>query len=69
MPLIGNVIISLLVSLAIMLLGFFDIIPAVTDENREAQYYAFKVLTDYAIFAFMFMFLREMIKNIDHNAA
>ena len=65
LPLIGNIIVSLMVTLAIMLLGFFDIIPAVTDANRETQYYAFKVLSDYAIFAFMFMFLRELIKDIE----
>ena len=65
LPLLGNALISLLVSLAILIIGIFDIIPAITPENEVEQYYAFKVMTDYAIFAFMFMFLREMIKDIE----
>ena len=65
LPIIGNVIVSLLVSLSILIVGIFDIIPKVTEENAVDQYYAFKVLTDYAIFAFIFMLLREMVKDIE----
>ena len=64
-PLLGNLIISLLVSLSILIVGIFDIIPAITKENAADQYYAFRVLTDYAIFAFMFMLLREIVKDIE----
>ena len=64
-PLLGNIVISLLVSLSILIVGIFDIIPAVNEDNVVSQYYAFKVLTDYAIFAFMFMLLREIVKDIE----
>ena len=65
LPLIGNIIVSLLVSLSILIVGIFDIIPAITENNKVVQYYAFSVLTDYAIFAFMLMLLREIVKDIE----
>lgn len=65
LPIIGNIIISLLVSLSILIVGIFDIIPSITLENGENQYYAFEVLKDYAIFAFMFMIIREIVKDIE----
>ena len=65
LPLIGNIIISLLVSLSILIVGIFDIIPSITLENGPDQYYAFEVLKDYALFAFMFMLIREIVKDIE----
>ncbi len=64
-PIVGNVVVSLLVSLSILIVGVFDIIPMVTEENDIDQYYAFRVLIDYAGFAFMFMLLREMVKDVE----
>jgi 4-hydroxybenzoate polyprenyltransferase len=65
LPVVGNLIISLLVSLSILIIGIFDIIPAVNEKNTVDQYYAFKTLTDYATFAFMLMLLREIVKDIE----
>ncbi len=64
-PLIGNLLVSSLVSLSILIVGVFDIIPSITEENSIDQYYAFRVLIDYAAFAFMLMLLREMVKDIE----
>jgi 4-hydroxybenzoate polyprenyltransferase len=64
-PLVGNIIVSLLVSLSILIVGVFDVIPAITNENVVEQYRAFRVLIDYSVFAFMFMFLREIVKDIE----
>ena len=64
-PLVGNIVVSLLVSLSILIVGVFDIIPMVTEDNDVNQYYAFRVLMDYAGFAFMFMLLREMVKDVE----
>jgi len=64
-PLIGNLLVSSLVSLSILIVGVFDIIPSVNEENTIDQYYAFRVLIDYAAFAFMLMLLREMVKDIE----
>ena len=44
---------------------FFDIIPAINDENGVDQYYAFKSINRLCIFAFMFMLLREIVKDIE----
>jgi len=64
-PFIGNIVVSLLVSLSILIVGIFDIIPMVTETNAVDQYYAFRVLIDYAAFAFMLMLLREMVKDVE----
>lgn len=64
-PLVGNLVVSLLISLSILIVGIFDIIPAITEENGIRQYNGFYTLVDYAIFAFMFNFLREIIKDIE----
>ncbi|RPD94467.1 prenyltransferase [Aureibaculum marinum] len=64
-PIIGNIIVALLVSLSILIVGVFEVIPVVTEDNDIDQYYAFKVLIDYAAFAFMFMLLREMVKDVE----
>jgi len=64
-PLIGNLLVSLLVSLSILIVGVFDITPSITEENAVKQYHAFRILLDYAAFAFMFMLLREMVKDIE----
>lgn len=64
-PIIGNIVVSLLISLSILIVGFFDVIPAISEQNGVDQYLAFSGLIDYSIFAFMFNFLREMVKDIE----
>jgi len=64
-PIIGNIVVSLLISLSILIVGFFDVIPAITELNGVNQYLAFRGLIDYAIFAFMFNFLRELVKDVE----
>ena len=64
-PIIGNIVVSLLISLSILIVGFFDVIPAISEENGVDQYLAFRGLIDYAVFAFMFNFLREMVKDVE----
>jgi len=64
-PFIGNLLVSSLVSLSILIVGVFDIIPSINEDNSIDQYYAFRVLIDYAAFAFMLMLLREMVKDIE----
>ncbi len=64
-PIIGNFVVSLLISLSILIVGFFDVIPAISDSNGVDQYLAFRGLMDYAVFAFMFNFLRELVKDVE----
>lgn len=63
--LFGNIVISLLVSAGILVVGLFDLLPAITPENRTTQLTVFKILLDYAVFAFMLNFIRELIKTIE----
>lgn len=72
-PLIGNIVISVLVAMSIMIVGIFDLIPAITEINRRTQITFFKILVDYAVFAFLINLVRELIKDIedidgDYNA-
>ena len=63
--LIGNIVISGLVSLSILLVGVFDLAPAITRTNQASQLFFLDLIKDYAIFAFMLNFLREIIKDIE----
>jgi len=71
--LIGNIIISILVALSILIVSVFDLIPSITSSNRELYLDIFKITFNYAVFAFMINLLREIIKDIedvngDHKA-
>ncbi|MBC3846686.1 geranylgeranylglycerol-phosphate geranylgeranyltransferase [Winogradskyella echinorum] len=73
MLLVGNIVVSLVVALSIILVGVFELIPVIDDSNRINQIFFFRIILDYAIFAFMINLLREMVKDIedidgDHKA-
>ncbi|MCC1484265.1 geranylgeranylglycerol-phosphate geranylgeranyltransferase [Winogradskyella immobilis] len=63
--LVGNIVISLIVALSIIIVGVFDILPVISDNNRDIQVFFFKLILDYAVFAFMINLLRELIKSIE----
>lgn len=63
--LIGNIIISILVALSILIVGIFELFPQITLENRQIQLTFFKIIFDYAVFAFFINFLREIAKDIE----
>lgn len=62
---IGNLVISLLVALSIIIVGLFDLLPAITVQNQELQLFYFEILVAYAIFAFLINFVRELVKDIE----
>jgi len=62
--LLGNILISLLVGMSVLIVGIFDVIPAIFPQNRETQITFFKLIFDYAVFAFVINFIREIIKDI-----
>lgn len=71
--LIGNIVVSLLVSLSILIVGIFEITPMITPDSRDAYVFMFKFLVDYAIFAFLINLVRELVKDLedvdgDHKA-
>lgn len=61
--LVGNLVVSVMVAMIIVMVGIFDLIPAVTPQNRYLQHAFFSVLVGYGIFAFLINFLREMVKD------
>ena len=63
--LIGNITIAFLVSLSVLLVGVFDLIPAMNNSNNEIQIFFLKLTLDYTIFAFMINLLRELVKDIE----
>jgi len=70
---VKNLIIALLVALAIIVVGIFDLLPVITEKNRETQTVMFSIIADYAIFAFILIVMREIVKDClnidkDHNS-
>ncbi|WP_299117319.1 geranylgeranylglycerol-phosphate geranylgeranyltransferase [uncultured Winogradskyella sp.] len=63
--LVGNLLIAGLVSLSILLVGIFDLIPVISDGNKSSQLFFLGLIKDYAIFAFMINLLRELVKDIE----
>ncbi len=63
--LVGNILIAILLSLSVVIVGIFDLLPVITDENRSAMRTLFTILLDYAIFAFMINLLREIVKDLE----
>ena len=70
---VSSLVVSALVALSIMLVPIFDLLPLMVPQNREAQLTFFRIAVDYAAFAFILNFVREIIKDIedidgDHKA-
>ncbi len=63
--LIGNIIVSLLVASSILIVGLFELTPALNTTNSALQLYFFNILFYYALFAFIFNLLREIVKDIE----
>ncbi len=73
MAFLGNLTVALVVGLSLLIVGVFELLPAMTEENRPTQITFFRILLDYALFAFGITLLREMVKDIedidgDYNA-
>jgi len=60
----GNLVISALTGISLVIVGVYELIPAITAQNKATQAIMFEVLFDYAIFAFLINFIREIVKDI-----
>jgi len=65
MLLVGNVIVALLLSFSVIIIGVFDLLPATYEGNQQQMAILFSILTDFAIFAFVINFLREIVKDLE----
>lgn len=62
--LIGNFIVALLLSFSVIIIGIFDLYPVTFEENRAVMGLLFGILLDYALFAFIVNFIREVVKDL-----
>ena len=63
--LIGNIIISLIILLSIILVLVFDLMPVTSNYNLDSQLTVLKILLLFGVFGFLFTFLREVVKDIE----
>ncbi|MFC6095269.1 geranylgeranylglycerol-phosphate geranylgeranyltransferase [Flavobacterium qiangtangense] len=63
--LIGNFIVAILLSLSILIIPIFDLLPVILPENQVGMGIIFKILIDYAVFAFVINFIREIVKDLE----
>jgi 4-hydroxybenzoate polyprenyltransferase len=62
---LGNFVVALLLAVSVIIIGVFDLFPATTSENQAQMASLFSILIDYALFAFMINFIREIVKDIE----
>lgn len=62
--LVGNLIVSGLVAMSLLIVAIFDLLPSITPHNQMAQSVVFKIVLDYAVFAFVINFIREIVKDL-----
>ncbi|PKQ46197.1 geranylgeranylglycerol-phosphate geranylgeranyltransferase [Confluentibacter flavum] len=63
--LIGNLVISILVALSILIVGVFELIPNITEQNQTIQLLYFKTILNYAYMAFILNLIREINKDVE----
>jgi len=64
MILIGNIVVSILVALSLVIVGLFELLPAITAVNQESQRDVFGIILEYALFAFYLNLMREIVKDL-----
>lgn len=64
MLIVGNLLISGLVAMSLIIVGLYDLLPAITPENQATQSTIFSIVLDYAGFAFFINFIREIVKDL-----
>lgn len=65
MMLVGNIIVALLLSFSVIIIGVFDLYPTIDESNKTIMANLFSILLDYALFAFLINFIREIVKDLE----
>jgi 4-hydroxybenzoate polyprenyltransferase len=63
--LLGNLMVAFVLALSVLIIGFFDLYPATHEGNQDQMRMLFGILTDYAFFAFLINFIREIVKDAE----
>jgi len=61
---IGNLVVSFLVAMSLIIVPLFDLLPAITPQNQAGQSAIFKIILEFAIFAFFLNLIREIVKDL-----
>ena len=61
---VGNLLVSFLIAMSLIVVALFDLLPAITMENQTSQSAIFKIILHYALFAFFINFIREIVKDL-----
>ncbi|CAM2903881.1 4-hydroxybenzoate polyprenyltransferase [Flavobacterium succinicans] len=64
MLILGNLAVALVLASSVVIIGIFDVYPVTTEENQRQMAPVFGILIDYAVFAFIINFIREIVKDI-----
>lgn len=64
MLIVGNLLVSVLVAMSLIIVALFDLLPAITTQNLDAQSEVFKIVLHYALFAFCINLIREIVKDL-----
>jgi len=63
--LIGNILIALILAMSILIVGIYDLFPIITPENQQGLGVLFRILIEYAFFAFLLSLIREIVKDFE----
>lgn len=63
--LIGNLVISVLIAVSILIVALFELSPTLQANNAHLHGVFFKIIRQYALFAFALNLLRELVKDIE----
>jgi len=64
-PVFGNIIVAALVAFSLIIVGLFELFPAINFLNQEYQSFIFGILLNYSFFAFYINLMREIVKDIE----
>ncbi|WKK64684.1 geranylgeranylglycerol-phosphate geranylgeranyltransferase [Lutimonas zeaxanthinifaciens] len=65
MFILGNITVSLIIFLCILMTAVFDVAPATNGYNLEAQIEIFYIFLTYGVFGFLLTFIREIVKDME----
>ncbi|WP_281239565.1 geranylgeranylglycerol-phosphate geranylgeranyltransferase [Flavobacterium praedii] len=65
MFLIGNFVVALLLAISVLIIPIFDLLPIINPGNQVVLADLFSIILDYALFAFVINFIREIVKDLE----
>lgn len=63
--LLGNLVVSLFVAVAVLIIGVFELFPIGTNVLSPEQLMGWRIILDYVLFAGVLTFIRELVKDLE----